>query len=117
MGATPETTEGWGAPRWRRVAKLADIVDGKPYAIAVDDTRIALYRIAGAIHAVSDICTHEYVRLSDGAFDGAVIECPLHHARFDAATGRCLALPATRDLARHAVRVEGDAVLVLLETA
>ena len=97
---------------WRRVADLADLHDGTPYPITIDDTRLALYRIGGAVHAVSDICTHEYVRLSAGALVGTVIECPFHHARFDVATGRCLARPAVDDLATYPVRIDGGAVFV-----
>jgi nitrite reductase/ring-hydroxylating ferredoxin subunit len=102
------------AGRWHEVARLTDVGDGEPYPITVDDTAIALYRVAGTIHAVSDICTHEYVRLSDGALDGAAITCPLHHARFDVTTGRCLARPADRDLATYPVRVDGATVLIKL---
>jgi nitrite reductase/ring-hydroxylating ferredoxin subunit len=95
---------------WRRVAALADLVEGVPLAVMVDDVAIALYRVDGAVHAVSDVCTHEYVRLSGGALAGRVIECPLHRARFDVVTGRCLARPAAADLATYAVRVDADAV-------
>ena len=98
--------------RWHRVATLADLRDGEPFPVTVDDVALALYRIAGAIHAVSDICTHEYVRLSGGSFDGGAITCPLHGARFDVATGRCLARPAARDLATYAVRLDGEAIWI-----
>jgi 3-phenylpropionate/trans-cinnamate dioxygenase ferredoxin subunit len=102
------------APRWHRVANIADLVDGAPYPVTVDDTAIALYQIEGALYAVSDICTHEYVRLSGGALDGTTITCPLHHACFDIATGRCLARPAETDLAIYPVRRDGNAILVRL---
>jgi nitrite reductase/ring-hydroxylating ferredoxin subunit len=100
------------APTWHRVAALADLIEGAPLAVTVDDVAIALYRVDGAVHAVSDVCTHEYVRLSGGALDGRVIECPLHHARFDVVTGRCLARPAATDLATYPVRVDDDTVWV-----
>jgi naphthalene 1,2-dioxygenase ferredoxin component len=103
-----------GVARWRAVARLIDVSDGEPYLVTVDDAAIALYRVAGTVYAVSDICTHEYVRLSGGALDGASITCPLHHARFDVTTGRCLARPADRDLATFPVRVDGDTVLIKL---
>jgi 3-phenylpropionate/trans-cinnamate dioxygenase ferredoxin subunit len=105
------------AVSWHRVATVADLRDGVPHCVTIDDVAIALYRVAGAIHAVSDICTHEYVRLSGGAFDGRTITCPLHQARFDVATGRCLARPAERDLAIYAVRLDGDAILIGRDSA
>jgi nitrite reductase/ring-hydroxylating ferredoxin subunit len=111
-----EGREGASAPRaalrWHRVATLADLCDGEPFPVTIDDVAIALYRIAGAVHAVSDICSHEYVRLSGGVLEGAVIVCPLHGARFDVATGRCLARPAERDLATYAVRLDGNEILI-----
>jgi len=102
---------------WHRAAALADLVDDMPLAVLIDDTPLALCCIDGVVCAVSDVCTHEYVRLSGGRLDGAVIECPLHHARFDVVTGRCLARPAERDLATYAVRVVGDTIFVRLAPA
>lgn len=97
---------------WRRVAALSELIDGEPLAAMLDDTPIVVCRVAGAVCAVSDVCTHEYVRLSEGTLEGSVIECPLHHARFDVVSGRCLARPAERDLETYAVRVDGDTVFV-----
>jgi nitrite reductase/ring-hydroxylating ferredoxin subunit len=106
-----------GADAWRRAAALSDVDERKPLAVVIDGMALALYRIRGSICAVSDVCTHEYVRLSAGTLAGTVIECPLHRARFDVVTGRCLARPAERDLATYAVRVEGDTVFVHLTPA
>jgi 3-phenylpropionate/trans-cinnamate dioxygenase ferredoxin subunit len=100
---------------WRRVAALADLGDDAPLAVTLDDTPIALCRVAGAVHAVSDLCTHEYVRLSGGTLDGGVIECPLHRARFDVVTGRCLARPAEADLDVYPVRVADGAIWIRLD--
>jgi 3-phenylpropionate/trans-cinnamate dioxygenase ferredoxin subunit len=102
---------------WRRVAALGDIEDGKPFPVTIDDVAIALYRVNGAVHAIADICSHEYVRLSGGALADTVIECPLHRARFDVTTGRCLARPAEHDLATYDVRVDGQAVFVRVAAA
>lgn len=99
---------------WQRVARLAELRDGCLHALTIDDVALALYRAGAAVHAVSDICTHEYVRLSEGTLDGTVVECPLHHARFDVTTGRCLARPADADLATYPVRIEDGDVLVKL---
>jgi 3-phenylpropionate/trans-cinnamate dioxygenase ferredoxin component len=80
--------------------------DGRPVAIARDS--------AGAVHAFDDTCTHENVSLSEGEVDGTTIECWLHGSRFDMVTGRPTALPATRPVVVHTVRVEGDEVYVAL---
>jgi len=47
-----------------------------------------------------------------GFVEGGVIECPLHQACFEIATGRCLSGPATVDLHTYAVRVDGGEVFV-----
>jgi nitrite reductase/ring-hydroxylating ferredoxin subunit len=99
-------------PAWHRVARLSELHGGRPHATTIEDVAIALYRSGDAVHAVSDICTHEYVRLSAGTLAGCVIECPVHHARFDVTTGRCVARPATEDLATYAVRIEDGIVMV-----
>jgi nitrite reductase/ring-hydroxylating ferredoxin subunit len=96
------------------VARLSALRDRALEAVTVDDVAIALYRAGDVVHAVAGICTHEYVRLSEGLLDGTVIECPVHGARFDVTTGRCLARPATEDLATYAVRIEDGWVLVQL---
>jgi nitrite reductase/ring-hydroxylating ferredoxin subunit len=116
-GVTKGSVAASAVPEWRRVAALADIEDRKPFPVTIDDVALALYRVNGVVHAVSDICSHEYVRLSGGVLAGAVIECPLHRSRFDVATGRCLARPAEHDLATYDVRVDGDAVFVRVEAA
>ncbi|MBI3513977.1 MAG: nitrite reductase (NAD(P)H) small subunit [Proteobacteria bacterium] len=46
-----------------------------------------------------------------------VVECPLHHARFDVTTGGCVARPAEQDIATYDVRVAGRAVFVRIAPA
>ena len=97
---------------WQRVAALADLADDAAFAVKVGNRRIALYRLDGNVHALDDVCTHALALLSQGFIEGGTVECPLHGARFDIATGRCLSPPATVDLRTHEVRVEGEEVYV-----
>ena len=97
---------------WRRVAALSQLSDDAALPVRLDDVPIALYRMDGHVYAIDDVCTHEFAMLSQGFIEGGAIECPLHQARFDIATGRCLAPPATTDLRRYAVRIEGDDIYV-----
>jgi 3-phenylpropionate/trans-cinnamate dioxygenase ferredoxin component len=97
---------------WYRVATATDVRDGEGFAVMLDDTPIALYRVDGRIVAIDDVCTHEFAILSQGFVEDGVIECPLHAAQFDIATGRCLSGPATADLRVYQVRLEGDDVYV-----
>ena len=97
---------------WQRVAALADLADAAAFAVRLGNRRIALYRLDGKVHALDDVCTHALALLSQGFIEGGAVECPLHGARFDIATGRCLAPPATVDLRTYEVRIEGDEVFV-----
>ncbi|HLS24977.1 MAG TPA: non-heme iron oxygenase ferredoxin subunit [Beutenbergiaceae bacterium] len=81
-------------------------VDGRPIPIAIvrDED--------GDYHAISDICSHGQVNLSDGEVEETTIECWLHGSTFDLRTGKPLSLPATQPVPVYAVSVEGDNVLV-----
>ena len=83
--------------------------------LTVEGRSIGIYNIGGRIHAAEDVCPHARVLLSKGRFDGKVIECPIHAARFHVVTGRRLSGPACRDLHTYPVRREGDAILVDIE--
>jgi len=97
---------------WRCVAALADLADAAAFPARLGNRQIALYRVDGRVFALDDVCTHALALLSQGFIEGGTVECPLHGARFDIATGRCLAPPATVDLRTYAVRIEGDDVYV-----
>jgi 3-phenylpropionate/trans-cinnamate dioxygenase ferredoxin component len=66
----------------------------------------------GALHAISDVCSHGAVSLSDGDVEGRTIECWLHGSRFDLRTGAALGLPATHPVPVYPVTVDGEHVLV-----
>jgi 3-phenylpropionate/trans-cinnamate dioxygenase ferredoxin subunit len=74
---------------------------------------VAVVRDAeGTLHAISDICSHGAVSLSDGEVEGSTIECWLHGSRFDLRTGAALGPPATRPVPVYPVSVDGERVLV-----
>ncbi len=80
-----------------------------PVAVVRDDD--------GDLHAISDICSHGAVSLSDGEVEGHTIECWLHGSRFDLRTGAPLGLPATRPVPVYPVTVDGEYVLVDVDVA
>ncbi|ACZ30390.1 Rieske (2Fe-2S) domain protein [Xylanimonas cellulosilytica DSM 15894] len=74
---------------------------------------VAVVRDAdGEYHAVSDICSHGQVSLSDGEVTGCLIECWLHGSQFDLRTGKPVQLPAIKPVPVYPVSVVGDDVLV-----
>ncbi len=74
---------------------------------------VAIVRDAdGDFHAISDICSHGQVSLSDGDVEGCTIECWLHGSTFDLRTGAPLALPATQPVPVYPLTLDGERVLV-----
>jgi len=66
----------------------------------------------GGWHAVSDICSHGQVSLSDGEVEGCVVECWLHGSQFDLNTGVPLQPPAVVPIPVYSLTLDGDRVLV-----
>jgi nitrite reductase/ring-hydroxylating ferredoxin subunit len=98
--------------RWHRAAALGDVREGEIIGVRVRDASIALVRLDGCIYAIDNLCTHDFALLSQGFLDDGEIECPLHAARFDVVTGKCLEGPAMADLHTYPVRVVNDEVQV-----
>lgn len=66
----------------------------------------------GVLHAISDICSHGAVSLSDGEIEGCTVECWLHGSRFDLRTGAPLGPPAVRPVPVYPLTLDGERVLV-----
>ena len=100
------------------VADVADLEPGEAMRLELDGPDgsplpVALVRDEeGEFHAISDICSHGQVNLSDGEVEGSTIECWLHGSTFDLSTGRPLSLPATQPVPVYLVTVDGERVLV-----
>jgi 3-phenylpropionate/trans-cinnamate dioxygenase ferredoxin subunit len=77
-------------------------LEGEPVAIICTD--------GGSFSAISDVCSHAEVALSDGEIDGHTIECWLHGSRFDLRTGKPTGPPATRAVPVYDLKFEGDDV-------
>lgn len=98
------------------VAKLADLEDEPLKRVEVNGVPICLARLAdGSVFAVSDICSHEEIELSDGELDGEDVECPAHGSRFNVRTGAVSGLPATEPVATYPVSVDGDEIWVSIK--
>lgn len=97
---------------WHVAARADEVVEGEVIGVVVDGEPIALYKVAGQYYATGNVCTHEYALLSDGYVEGDCIECPLHQARFQIATGEVRAAPASEPIKSYPVKLDGDQVLV-----
>jgi nitrite reductase/ring-hydroxylating ferredoxin subunit len=97
---------------WHRVGSRSKLTPNEPLAVEIDGKPVGVYLVDGAVHAIGNLCTHEYAILTDGFVEGDVIECPIHQARFSIKTGKALSEPAVVDVPTYAVKVEGDDVYV-----
>lgn len=95
-------------PVYARAVKAADLPSGAKQAVEIAGKSILLCNSNGAIHAVSNICSHAEEKLECGMMRGGWIACPVHGARFDLATGKAKNPPAKAPIAVYAVRVVED---------
>lgn len=97
---------------WQAVADADAIGEEEALGVQIGAHDIAICRVGDTIHAIHNICTHQYARLSDGYVEDGCIECPLHQGKFDIATGKAQGAPVTGELRVYPVKVEGGKVLV-----
>ncbi|MGV8978772.1 MAG: non-heme iron oxygenase ferredoxin subunit [Cellulomonas sp.] len=101
----------------QRACGLADVPVGSALRVELVGAKglveVAVVRDdGGELHAISDICSHGQVSLSDGEVEGSTIECWLHGSRFDLRTGEPLSPPAVRPVPVYPLTVDGESVFV-----
>jgi 3-phenylpropionate/trans-cinnamate dioxygenase ferredoxin component len=104
-----------GEEGFRTVARLGEIPATGLKGLVLDEQKIVLVRQGDQVYALEDRCSHEEFALSDGEMVAGQIECALHGARFDPATGAPKALPAVKPVKTFECRVEGDEVQVRID--
>ena len=112
--ASPAPRAAGTGPVWHEVAALAELDPDFPLGVEVQGHKIGLYRDAEQVFALEDTCPHAYALLSQGFREGGVIECPLHAAKFEISSGKCLNEIGGRDLRCFATRVVDGRVAVLV---
>ena len=100
-----------------RAASLSEIPEEGAIRVELAGQPICLARSGGQVFALSDVCSHADVALSEGDVEDGKIECWLHGSLFDLATGAPSGLPAVKPVPTFPVTVEGDDVLVQMESA
>jgi len=71
----------------KTVGKTTDIPQGSTKGVEVDGKRLLLANVDGSFHAIDAVCSHMGGDLAQGKFDGRVVTCPRHGARYDVTTG------------------------------
>ena len=74
---------------YHRVGTDADFVEGRGVAVRIGDQRVAVFRVAGKLHAMQDDCPHMGASLADGKIlEGRRVTCHMHGWTFDLDTGK-----------------------------
>ena len=76
-----------------RICKVSEIQDGELYRFDVKDKALLVIKYQGSFSVSDTTCTHEEADLSLGMFNGGVVTCPLHRAKFDVETGDVISGP------------------------
>lgn len=96
-----------------RVAGLDNLKPGELLRVDAAGSPICLARLDnGEVYAISNICSHEQIELSDGDLQGSEVECPAHGSRFDVITGAADGFPAEDPVPTYPVTVDGDDIYV-----
>lgn len=67
-----------------------DLSDGEMRRVDASGHEFLVARVGHAFFASDNKCPHLGGRLSKGVLEGTVVECHLHHSRFDLATGEVI---------------------------
>lgn len=95
-----------------RACALSDVPLDGALGVDVNGTPVAVVRTGDEVFAISDICSHAEVALSEGEVYDYTIECWLHGSCFDVRTGDPTGPPATEPITTYPVKIEGDDVFV-----
>lgn len=94
------------------VGKASKLPEGGFLVAEVGGQDVVVAHVEGEFYAIGEACSHVGGPLGDGRLEGCEIECPWHGSRFNLRTGEATAPPATSPIARYAVKIEGDDILV-----
>ena len=97
---------------WHDIARRDQLDADFPLGVEVNGQKVGIYVLGDQVHALEDVCPHAFALLSQGFQEDGQIECPLHAARFDIATGKCLSEIGQRDIHCYPVRVQAGRVAI-----
>jgi nitrite reductase/ring-hydroxylating ferredoxin subunit len=104
-----------GPTDWRPVIASADLAEGQPTTVTVDEVELLLLRRGATVYAVVNHCTHRGCPLNEGEFpDESTVVCPCHGSTFDLRTGAILHGPATSPAPAYLTRMRDDQIEIKL---
>lgn len=101
---------------WQIAAREDEFPAEGKLATELGGWSVLIVRTDDGYQAVNDRCTHQSAKLSPGRVRRGAIMCPLHGARFEVATGRCVG-GAYPDLRLFPLRIEGGVIEVAVPAA
>ncbi len=100
---------------WYPICTVHDVPPGSCQHGDAGGEEVLVVNVDGDLHALSNVCSHDYAQLSDGELEHDELVCPLHQARFDVRTGEALSPPAYEPVATFPIRVVDGNVEVEVE--
>ena len=116
---------------FKMALKKSDLPNGRMKGVFVNSHEVLLSNLYGKVYAIGNRCGHMNYWLSKGKLKDKIVECPLHHAKFDVTTGkvvkgakhppqfmklvkmgRMLAAIYTKSKPKYEVKVRGDYIYV-----
>jgi naphthalene 1,2-dioxygenase system ferredoxin subunit len=98
--------------RFVKALELSKLPEGTMAGVEIDGRRVLLSNLGGEVYAVDNVCTHEESLLSQGFMIEDRVVCALHLSQFDLRTGEVYNPPATVELKRYNVKIEGSTIFV-----
>jgi nitrite reductase (NADH) small subunit len=96
---------------FQTVCTVADVPEAEGKTVTVGDRLVALFRVAGELHAIDDVCPHMGASLAGGHVENGIVTCPWHAWRFRVTDGTWADNPRVK-IPCYAVRVVGDEVQI-----
>lgn len=104
-------------PGWQHLAAASDVPEGKAVHLLLGEVPVVAVRISGAVHVLSDRCSHMSGPLSDGELADGCLTCPWHGSVFRVADGSVARGPATAPQPAFQVREADGTIQVCLPGA
>jgi len=72
----------------KKLCKVSELHEGEGKRFMVNGEEIALFKVGGKIHALSNICPHMHpAAIYTGFIEDGYVVCPIHGWRFELETG------------------------------
>lgn len=90
---------------WIPIAKTDEDIPEHGKGVELGEHHIALFKVNGCLYATSNVCSHQFALLTEGAVDGEYVDCPMHQGRFHIPSGKAQCSPVSEPIETYPVRV------------